>query len=221
MSQRPFERTCGETEGQGSALDPQRGLPPGSHELSNAAEDVVDRRVLTASSSAGSRGGTPGTPCTDRSFRAATRDSATRDAFKVVYCSRSSLRHRENGGLDEIRRILARSRDNNREANVSGALVFNAGCFAQVLEGERGAVERIYERIACDPRHRALTVLQSGSGGPRDFADWSMAYAGSVDEAARPLFESTLRAAFATPSGNGEALLGLLRRIVLAETVTA
>lgn len=104
---------------------------------------------------------------------------------------------------------------------MSGALICNAGCFAQVLEGERSAVERIYERIACDPRHRALTVIEAGPCDARDFADWSMAYANEVDAAARPTFESTLRAVFAGPSVKGEAVLRLLRRIVLADTVPA
>ena len=147
--------------------------------------------------------------------------SVAHDTFKIVYCSRSALRHRADEGADEIRRILSRSRENNRAANVSGALIYTLGCFAQVLEGEQGAVERIYERIACDPRHHALTVIEAGHRGPRDFADWSMAYASEVDATARPLFENTLRAAFAGPSVKGEAVLALLRRVVMAETVLA
>ncbi len=142
------------------------------------------------------------------------------DTYKIVYCSRNCLQD-QVGGTEEIRRILLKSRENNRKRDVSGALLFNGGCFAQVLEGERNAVEEIYERIACDARHRDITMLQSGFGGTRDFAEWSMAYAGTVADDALPLLVSTLNAALAGPGSNGEAVLGLLRRVVLAERAYA
>ena len=82
---------------------------------------------------------------------------ATRGVYKIVYCSRNCLQD-----SDEIQRILTKSRENNRRHDVSGALLYNAGCFAQVLEGDQRAVEEIYERIACDPRHSDITMLQAG-----------------------------------------------------------
>ena len=47
--------------------------------------------------------------------------------------------------------ILLTSRRNNTESNVSGALLATDHGFAQVLEGERDAVEATYGRIARDP----------------------------------------------------------------------
>ncbi len=141
---------------------------------------------------------------------------AARSAYKIVYCSRNCLQDQE-----EIQRILLKSRENNRRDDVSGALLYNDGCFAQVLEGDRRAVEEIYERIACDPRHRDITMLQAGFGGPRDFADWSMAYTGVVAAQAQPIVSGTLNAAFAGVGVTGEAVLALLRRVVLAESVAA
>lgn len=136
--------------------------------------------------------------------------------YKIVYCSKNRL---DDSGEStaEIRRILTLSRQNNRRLDVSGALLFNRGCFAQVLEGRREAVQHIYERIACDDRHREITMLQAGYAGPRDFSEWSMAYAGTVAEDTLPLLVSTLNAAFSGPASNGEAVLGLLRRVVLQE----
>ena len=143
-----------------------------------------------------------------------------RGAYKIVYCSRNCLQG-QVGGAEEIERILRKSRDNNRRAGVSGALLYNDGCFAQVLEGEQGAVEAIYERIACDPRHRDITMLEAGLGGARDFGDWSMAYTGAVTDDARPMVCNTLNAAFTGRGVASDAVLALLRRVVLAESVAA
>ena len=118
------------------------------------------------------------------------------ETYKIVYCSRNALAE-SDGGTAAIRGILLKSRENNRRANVSGALLFNAGCFAQVLEGSREAVEQTFERIACEARHRDITVLEAGVSGPRVFDEWSMAYAGTVADDALPLLVSTLNAAFA------------------------
>lgn len=139
-----------------------------------------------------------------------------RGAYKIVYCSRNCLQDPA-----EIQRILLKSRENNRRHDVSGALLYNSGCFAQVLEGDRRAVEEVYERIACDARHRDITMLQAGFGGARDFAEWSMAYTGAVPEAAQPMVSGTLNAAFACVGVTGETVLALLRRVVLAESVAA
>ena len=49
--------------------------------------------------------------------------------------------------------ILRTSRRNNAEVGVTGALMFNGGAFAQVLEGPRRGVESTFERIQRDQRH--------------------------------------------------------------------
>jgi hypothetical protein len=44
----------------------------------------------------------------------------------------------------------------------------------QVLEGGRGAVNRIYNRIASDPRHSDVELLSYEEIDERRFAGWSM-----------------------------------------------
>lgn len=136
------------------------------------------------------------------------------DVYKIVYCSRNSLGGPEQSA-EGLRSILTLARENNKQHNVSGALLFNSGVFAQVLEGKQADVEEIYEHIARDTRHRDITVLQSSLHGPRDFADWSMAYAGTVADSALPLMLSTLNAAFTRGNSNGEAVLSLLQKVVV------
>jgi hypothetical protein len=57
---------------------------------------------------------------------------------------------------------------------VTGVLCFSEGIFLQVLEGGRGPVNRLYHRIAADPRHTELELLLYEDIGERRFAGWSM-----------------------------------------------
>lgn len=96
--------------------------------------------------------------------------------YRIVYCSRNTT----ETGPEEFGRILAVSRANNARDDVTGALLFSNGSFAQVLEGPLAALERTFERIQCDPRHAGVTVLQFGPIEGRVFADWAMAEAATL-----------------------------------------
>lgn len=99
--------------------------------------------------------------------------------YRVLYCSRNNLYGAAGNYSEEIRRILATSRENNARDGVTGGLLFSGGCFAQILEGPLKTVEGAFERIQCDGRHQEVTVLQSGPIAARDFPEWSMAFTGS------------------------------------------
>lgn len=75
-----------------------------------------------------------------------------------------------------IRAILAASRRNNARHDVTGCLLFSGRHFAQVLEGEPGVVRSMAARIASDPRHRGLQVLDARQGTQRQYDEWSMGY---------------------------------------------
>ena len=51
--------------------------------------------------------------------------------YRLVYMSRNDITDEIDTQIDDI---LETSRENNRLAEVTGALMFNTGCFAQVLE---------------------------------------------------------------------------------------
>lgn len=91
---------------------------------------------------------------------------------RLLYASRAA----ESVDNDALADILKRSKENNARAGVTGVLCFcfNAGIFMQVLEGGRGAVSALYNRIAQDPRHRAVALLSYDEIGERSFASWSM-----------------------------------------------
>ena len=137
----------------------------------------------------------------------------TETIYKLVYCSRNTIADCDGDVDAEIMRILDASRRNNVQEQVTGALLFSAGSFAQVLEGPLPAIERTFERIQCDPRHADVVVLHVLQSDHRDFADWSMAYAGKLaasGEAARAMSE-----AWRQPGADGaELVLATLRGLV-------
>lgn len=96
--------------------------------------------------------------------------------FSLVYASRSVVAPDEaDAAAEDIVRI---SRTRNLAADVTGCLIFAAGRFAQVLEGEQAAVEEIMASIARDPRHADIVILKQGDQPRRRFEGWSLAYAG-------------------------------------------
>lgn len=114
--------------------------------------------------------------------------------YRILYCSRNSLQGSIEDQKNEVHNILDKSRKNNAKVSITGALLFNAGCFAQVLEGPLQQVEQTFERIQRDMRHEDVSVLESGYVPNREFPEWSMAFAGSATE------ESSALAVFRTPN---------------------
>jgi hypothetical protein len=143
--------------------------------------------------------------------------------YRAVYCSRSKLDGTPERMAEQLQTILATSRRNNSRVNLSGALLFASDCFAQALEGERGAIEQCFERIQIDPRHADVTVLEFAPAPARDFSDWSMAFAG--DPAAKesdPLAIAVFKDAFVqNHADSGSAVLRLLRQLVRQEELWA
>ena len=78
---------------------------------------------------------------------------------------------------EELLAILRKSRDNNPALGVTGVLCFSEGIFLQVLEGGRSAVNRLYNRIAADPRHTQVELLRYDEISERRFAGWAMGQA--------------------------------------------
>lgn len=98
--------------------------------------------------------------------------------YRLVYTSRNLLAGSDGEQEAAVARIVAASRRNNVRDGVTGALMFTAGSFAQVLEGARGAVEATFERIQRDPRHGDISVLLCEFVPDRVFPEWTMAFVG-------------------------------------------
>ena len=99
--------------------------------------------------------------------------------FALLYISHNQV---SPAALDnELAKILETSLAYNQANSITGALVSTPTRFAQVLEGPRGAVMAIMERIEADPRHRDLAVVASEMIPERSFPRWSLAHIGRCD----------------------------------------
>ncbi len=139
------------------------------------------------------------------------------DLYRLVYTSRNLLGGRGEEQSAAVGGILAASKRNNARVGVTGALLFNAGSFAQVLEGPRAAVETTFERIQRDARHSDVSVLQCEPVAERGFPNWSMAFVGQSARG-RALWEGIAhRSDFDLSRVEGDKLFATLLAIVKAE----
>lgn len=141
--------------------------------------------------------------------------------YRLVYYSRNAIVGDEATLATAISSILAKSQVNNEKVGVTGALMFNAGCFAQVLEGSRSAVEGVFERIQQDERHGDVSLLAFDPTPARAFENWSMGFVGArVEDAAR---YGTVgpQSGFDPARMTGDGLFEALHQLALEEEHTA
>ena len=99
---------------------------------------------------------------------------------KLLYTSRSaetSLRR-----TDQIAQIARQSAVRNAEAGITGSLVYIEDSFIQVLEGPQAEVERVFESICCDFRHREIKLIDLVPVPTRQFAEWHMGFLASSED---------------------------------------
>ena len=75
---------------------------------------------------------------------------------------------------EELAALLRRSQSHNAAQGITGALCFSGELFLQVLEGGRDAVNRLYNRISTDPRHRDVELLTYEEITERRFSGWTL-----------------------------------------------
>ncbi|AWN36002.1 BLUF domain-containing protein [Methylobacterium radiodurans] len=139
------------------------------------------------------------------------------ELYRLVYASKNLLQGSEAEIAEAVSQILAASQRNNAAVAVTGALMFNAGAFAQVLEGPREGVETTFERIQCDPRHGDVTVLQCGSVEERTFVNWSMAFVGQSEQGRASWEGLAAQSGFDLTRLDGDAVFAMLHGLVLEE----
>jgi hypothetical protein len=89
---------------------------------------------------------------------------------RLLYASRAA--EPVPDGLIET--IMQQARRNNPELGITGVLCHGGDVFLQVLEGGREPVNTLYNRIACDRRHRRVTLLDYEEILERRFSGWTM-----------------------------------------------
>ena len=141
----------------------------------------------------------------------------TENLHRLVYYSRNRKAASSEEMTAAINQILAASRRNNVRVDVTGALMFNAGCFAQVLEGPKASVEHTFERIQQDERHGDVSILSFGAVSERAFDRWSMGFVGESAKDARRYDTVAGESGYDPSRMTSDALFETLHRLVLEE----
>jgi hypothetical protein len=109
-------------------------------------------------------------------------DTVVAPLFRLVY--RSQLTISPEDRKVEIESILENSRAKNVDRDITGALLVWQDYVVQTLEGEESVVRGLYEKIAKDDRHEAVTLLEAQAVESRAFSRWSMARVSDDDQPA-------------------------------------
>ncbi|MEG4416909.1 BLUF domain-containing protein, partial [Microcoleus sp. C2C3] len=137
--------------------------------------------------------------------------------YRLVYYSANRIPSANEHFRSEVDQILAKSRRNNALVDLTGALMFSAGYFGQVLEGPQAAIEATFERIQQDPRHGDVSLLEFVPVAARSFDKWAMAYVGEQTG----VVDAAYTTGFDPDRITGDALLSKLKAMVSSDSLTA
>jgi hypothetical protein len=115
--------------------------------------------------------------------------------------------------------ILRQSKAANPAHGITGVLCFSEGIFLQVLEGGRSAVNRLYNRIAADPRHTQVELLKYEEIGERRFAGWSMGQVNMARLNPALLLKYSERATLDPYAVSGQVSMALFEELVATASV--
>jgi hypothetical protein len=137
--------------------------------------------------------------------------------YRLVYYSRNQIPDDEAVLASNVDEILEKSRVNNLRDGITGALLFNAGCFAQVLEGPLDSVEAAFERIQQDERHGDVSLLAVDPISHRYFPNWAMGFIGTSEAHAKRFADIGPSSGFDPSRLSGDEIHTLLRELALEE----
>lgn len=78
---------------------------------------------------------------------------------------------------DDIDQLVNQARQRNAEQGITGLLVYQHGCFLQILEGDRKKLSQLFEqKLLRDPRHSAVRLFHDEALSERQFRFWHLAF---------------------------------------------
>ena len=138
---------------------------------------------------------------------------------RLLYASRAA----ESVNAEALSAILKTSKERNAATGVTGVLCHcsTSHIFMQVLEGGRGAVNALYNRIGRDPRHHEIALLSYEEIGERSFSGWSMGQVNMNRLNPALLLKYSESAVLDPYSVSGKASLALFNELVATASVGA
>jgi hypothetical protein len=61
--------------------------------------------------------------------------------------------------ISDLNNLFNSTKINNTYVGISGILIYKSGNFLQILEGDVGKVDRLYQKILLDNRHHSIIML--------------------------------------------------------------
>lgn len=129
----------------------------------------------------------------------------------VSDCRFAAAENRDYQVLDDMLRLWRR---NNIELGLTGALLLCDGAFVHLLEGDRNDVDRMFRRVAADPRHENVRLLQRRPLFRRRFGNWPLAFVGPSRWVSRALAGHDLTAVDADDTSEASYLIDLILSFV-------
>lgn len=75
---------------------------------------------------------------------------------------------------EDLHGLAEQSYGNNLKTGITGLLVYTGKEFLQVLEGPEPAVNRLFQNICRDERHKEIRLMLFEAAGQIYFDDWDM-----------------------------------------------
>lgn len=75
--------------------------------------------------------------------------------IQLIYVSKAT----QEFSFEELAALLEGGRARNKVRGLSGMIVFHEGWFLQMLEGDAGIVDPLFEKISKDERHTHIRLL--------------------------------------------------------------
>lgn len=93
---------------------------------------------------------------------------------QLIYTSRLIFDTDTPHGWSRVEHIVAQARERNNRVGITGFLIVGKDWVVQILEGEKDVVNRTFQRILSDPRHRNASLIDMRVISARNFEGWSL-----------------------------------------------
>ncbi len=90
----------------------------------------------------------------------------------LIYASKAKVDFTD----EDIVLLLSKAREKNKSLGITGMLLYEAGGFIQVLEGDEQQVKELFDQIKADHRHEKVTTIIFEALAHRQFSSWTMGY---------------------------------------------
>lgn len=138
---------------------------------------------------------------------------------RLVFYSLVSLDGSNANAFGEVRSALKAGTVHNEKEGITGGLIFNQTYFSQVMEGDRQAISDTFFRIAKNPKHKNIVILDFQPISERTFESWHVGFAGKSELAKKLYIKYGTTSRFDPSKMTASALVSFISELVVEEDV--